>query len=67
MSLKNRGRINNSIDFSLKEAFNELSNDTRIAQSKLVDEAIYDLLVKHNKDLKNAKIGDLLNEYKNNK
>lgn len=67
MALKNRGRLNNSIDFSLKEAFNELSNDTRINQSKLVDEAIYDLLIKHNKSLKNSKIGDLLNEYRSNK
>lgn len=67
MALKNRGRLNNSIDFLLKEAFNELSETTRINQSKLVDEAIYDLLVKHNKDLNNAKIGELLNEYSNNK
>ena len=67
MALKNRGRLNNSIDFSLKEAFNEISDYTRINQSKLIDEAIYDLLIKHNRNINSEKINELLNEYSNNR
>lgn len=47
--LKNRGTFSNAIDLKLLEKFNELSSETRIPKSKLLDEAIGDLLKKYNK------------------
>ena len=38
------------IDSNLKEKLINLSKDTRIPQSKLIDEAIEDLLKKHDKE-----------------
>lgn len=51
MDLKNRAQFSTSIDKDLKEAMKILSDKTRIPQSKLVDEAIEDLLKKYNIDL----------------
>ena len=47
--LKNRTPISNAIDSELLELFRALSKKTRIAQSKLLDEAIEDLLKKYEK------------------
>lgn len=47
MSLKNRIRIGSAIDKTLFENLKELSEQTRIPISKLLDEAIEDLLKKH--------------------
>lgn len=48
--LINRIRIGTTLDKKLFENFKLLSNDTRITQSKLMDEAIEDLLKKYGKD-----------------
>ncbi|WP_145482013.1 ribbon-helix-helix domain-containing protein [Yersinia aldovae] len=45
--LKNRTRFTSSLDNKLVQPFNELSKDTRIPKSRLLDEAIADLLKKH--------------------
>ena len=45
--LKNRTRFTSSLDNKLVRPFNELSKDTRIPKSRLLDEAIEDLLKKH--------------------
>ena len=45
----NRKRIISSIDNSLVEPFNELSKKTRVPKSRLLDEAIEDLLKKYEK------------------
>ncbi|MBU3208498.1 ribbon-helix-helix domain-containing protein [Clostridium algidicarnis] len=45
--LVNRVRISNSIDKKLFIKLKELSEETRIPMSKLLDEAIEDLLKKH--------------------
>jgi hypothetical protein len=47
--LKNRTRIGNTVDIELWERFRELSKETRIPMSKLLDEAIQDLLEKYKK------------------
>jgi len=47
--LKNRASFSNYVDTRLLEKFRELSSDTRIPISKLLDEAIEDLLKKYNK------------------
>lgn len=47
MTLTNRVRMGSSIDKKLWEALDELSKTTRIDKSKLLDEAIKDLLKKH--------------------
>jgi metal-responsive CopG/Arc/MetJ family transcriptional regulator len=49
MALKNRVRIGNSIDKKLFEELQELSDKTRIPMSRLLDEAIEDLVKKHQK------------------
>ena len=46
--LKNRSKINNAIRNDLKDSIKELSEKTRINISKLLDEAIEDLLKKYN-------------------
>lgn len=45
--LKNRVQYATSIDKDLKDAMKALSDKTRIPQSKLIDEAIEDLLKKY--------------------
>lgn len=45
--LKNRKRYTNSIDIEILKKFKQLSKDTKITMSKLLDEAILDLLKKH--------------------
>lgn len=45
--LKDRTQFATSIKIELKEQFQELSERTRIPQSKLMDEAIENLLKKH--------------------
>lgn len=47
MTLKNRTRIGSAIDKELFEGLKRLSEETRIPISKLLDEAISDLLKKH--------------------
>lgn len=54
--LKNRTRFTSSLDNRLVPLFNELAKKTRIPKSRLLDEAIEDLLEKHNiADQTNAK------------
>lgn len=45
--LKNRTRFTSSLKNELMPLFNELAENTRIPKSRLLDEAIEDLLVKH--------------------
>lgn len=45
--LKNRTRIGSAIETELYEKLQKLSKDSRIPISKLLDEAISDLLNKH--------------------
>lgn len=45
--LVHRIRISNSIDKKLFEKLKDLSEETRVPMSKLLDEAIEDLLKKH--------------------
>jgi len=47
--LKNRERYTNSIDIKLLKKFKELSNRTKIPQSRLLDEAIELILKKYSK------------------
>jgi hypothetical protein len=47
--LKNRTPISNAVDTELWLMFQQLARDTRIPQSKLLDEAIKDLLRKYDK------------------
>lgn len=53
MSLKNRIRIGSAINKDLYNNLKKLSKQTRIPISKLLDEAIKDLLEKH-KNLANS-------------
>lgn len=48
--LKNRKPLSNAVDISLHEALDNLSKLTRIPKSKLLDEAITDLLTKYKID-----------------
>ena len=45
--LKNRTRIGSAIDKKIYEQLKKLAEDTRIPISKLLDEAIADLIIKH--------------------
>jgi len=45
--LKNRVRYTNSIDIVLLDKLKQLSETTKIPQSKLIDEAITLLLIEH--------------------
>lgn len=45
--LKNRVAFSNAIEIKLAEAFEQLHKETRIPKSKLLDEAIELLLIKH--------------------
>lgn len=53
--LKNRTRYTATVDTDLVESLKELSQKTRIPQSKLVDEAIELLLKNHNVRVKRKK------------
>jgi Ribbon-helix-helix domain len=46
--LKTRTRIGNTLDTKLLKLLKELSKDTRIPMSRLLDEAVEDLIQKHN-------------------
>jgi len=48
--LKNRVRYTNSIDIILLDKLKQLSEDTKIPQSKLIDEAIILLLMEYNSE-----------------
>ena len=48
--LKNRVRFSTSMDLELSKKLEELSKQTRIPKSKLVDEAIEMLVNKYNKE-----------------
>jgi len=45
--LKNRTRIGITVDNEILEKFKKYSKETRIPMSKLIDEAILDLLLKN--------------------
>lgn len=47
MTLKNRDRFSSTVDKDLLFRLKKLSKETRIPISKLLDEAIADLLKKH--------------------
>jgi predicted DNA-binding protein len=47
--LKNRAIFSSTLKLELADKFKELSEKTRITQSKLLDEAIEDLLAKYEK------------------
>ena len=47
--LKNRKTISSTIEIKLYDDLEKLSIDTRIPKSKLLDEAIQDLINKHSK------------------
>ncbi len=49
-NLVNRKRFTNSVDKNLLSEIRKLSDDTRIPLSKLLDEAIADLLKKYDKN-----------------
>lgn len=68
--LKNRQRFSNTIPPVLKQAFDNLSDLTRIPKSRLLDEAIADLIIKYREKAKieseahQAKINDLVKDIK---
>lgn len=45
--LKNRKPLSTAIDVELFEKLDKLSEKSRVPKSKLLDEAIYDLIKKH--------------------
>lgn len=47
MSLKTRERVSSTLKIELNEGLKSLANNTRIPISKLLDEAVEDLLKKH--------------------
>lgn len=47
--LRYRTRFTSSLKNELQEQFNELAQETRIPKTRLLDEAIEDLLLKHKK------------------
>lgn len=49
--LKNRVRFSTSLDKDLAKLLDDLSTNTRIPKSKLVDEAIEMLLAKHKNNI----------------
>jgi metal-responsive CopG/Arc/MetJ family transcriptional regulator len=46
--LKTRTRIGNTLDTNLLKKLKDLSSNTRIPMSRLLDEAVEDLIQKHN-------------------
>lgn len=53
--LKYRTRFTSSLKNELVPLFNELAKQTRIPKSRLLDEAIEDLLVKHGVEIPEKK------------
>jgi len=49
MNLANRIRFSSTLDKSLHNSFKKISNETRIPLSKLLDEAVKDLIDKYSK------------------
>lgn len=49
LDLKNRRRLGTTLGKELDKNFRELSEETRIPMTKLIDETIEDLLIKHGK------------------
>ncbi|MFP1744401.1 ribbon-helix-helix domain-containing protein [Lonsdalea quercina] len=49
--LKNRRRFTSSLENRLVPLFDELAKNSRIPKSRLLDEAIQDLLLKHGASL----------------
>ena len=49
--LKNRTRFTSSLKNELIEPFNKLAESTMIPKTRLLDEAIEDLLKKHHQDV----------------
>lgn len=47
---RNRKQISTAVDVTIYENFKALANETRIPSTKLLDEALEDLLVKHGKN-----------------
>lgn len=54
-SLKNRTRFTSSLKNELIPLFDELAKDSRIPKSRLLDEAIEDLLKKHEMNISRNK------------
>lgn len=54
--LKYRTRFTSSLKNELVPLFDELAKQTRIPKSRLLDEAIEDLLKKHGVDIKDTEI-----------
>lgn len=54
--LKYRTRFTSSLKNELVPLFDELAKQTRIPKSRLLDEAIEDLLKKHGIDIKDTEI-----------
>lgn len=52
---RNRKQISTAVDLEIYEKFKNLANETRIASTKLLDEALEDLLVKYGKIKKEDK------------
>lgn len=50
--LKNRKRFTSSLKNELYKQFDELAAETRIPKSRLLDEAIEDLIQKHHEEKK---------------
>jgi|GEM_PF-867430 len=46
---RNRKQISTAVDVEIYEKFKTLATETRIASTKLLDEALEDLLVKYGK------------------
>lgn len=51
MALKHRKQFTSSLENNLLILFRKFSDESRINQSKLMDEAITDLLIKHGVDI----------------
>lgn len=55
--LKHRKTLSNAIKTELWHALHDFSEETRVNKSRLLDEAVEDLLIKHNRQ-------DLIDKYK---
>lgn len=56
--LKNRKRFTSSLHNSLVPLFDELARKSRIPKSRLLDEAIEDLLTKHGLNIRDSERED---------
>lgn len=52
---RNRKQISTAVDLEIYDKFKALADETRIASTKLLDEALEDLLVKYGKIDKESK------------